>query len=100
MRRFARRAALLPYDTLMARDDATKVGQTSTLLPSGQTAAAVAGSPDQNELREAKRAILRGVLRQAGITATTEIVERLIAAVQVSRQIPPGGFTDHWSRTS
>ena len=46
--------------------------------------AAVAGSPDQNELGEEKRAILRGVLRQAGIKPTTEIVERLIDAVQAS----------------
>ena len=44
----------------------------------------VAGSPDQNELGEEERAILRGVLRQAGIKPTKEIVGRLIGSVQAN----------------
>jgi hypothetical protein len=54
--------------------------------PAGQASshAAAGGAPDQNELAEEKRAILRGVLCHAGIKPTKEIVERLVNAVQAS----------------
>jgi hypothetical protein len=39
-------------------------------------------SPDPSELDEEKRAILRDVVRQAGIKPTREIIGRLIAAIQ------------------
>jgi hypothetical protein len=45
---------------------------------------AVADSPDQKELEEEQRAIICGVLDQAGIKPTNEIVEHLIGSVQVS----------------
>jgi hypothetical protein len=46
--------------------------------------AAAADSPDQSELEEEKRAIIRGVLDQAGMKPTKEIVERLIGSVHSS----------------
>jgi hypothetical protein len=53
--------------------------------PAGKASShAAAGAPDQNELGEEERAILYGVLHQAGIKPTKEIVERLINAVQAS----------------
>jgi hypothetical protein len=45
---------------------------------------ALADSPDQSEIEEEKRAIICGVLKQAGIEPTKEIVEHLIGSVQVS----------------
>jgi hypothetical protein len=52
--------------------------------PAGKASSHAAAAPDQNELAEEKRAILRGVLCQAGIKPTKEIVEHLVNAVQVS----------------
>jgi len=50
--------------------------------PANETAGGSDDSPDLNELDEEKRAILRGVLRQADVEPTKEVVERLIAVIE------------------
>jgi hypothetical protein len=50
--------------------------------PANESAGSNGGSSDPSELGEEKRAILRGVLRHAGVEPTKEVVERLIAAIE------------------
>jgi hypothetical protein len=52
-------------------------------MPSAsESAGSTDSSPDPSELDKEKRAILRGVLRQAGVEPTKVVVERLIAAIE------------------
>jgi hypothetical protein len=50
--------------------------------PANKSAGSNDSSPDPSELEEEKRAILRGVLRQAGVEPTRKMAERLIAAIE------------------